>query len=140
MRGCLLTITFVLSACSQAPETVAVDNAADTDTMTTAASPDPSSDGGKPFDVPSDSKARYYLLNVEDGEAGRIIATSRREGPSGTSYARREIDCSARLFRYVGEGDTLAEAQQPAPNPGEMSGLVEGSISDEAVKFACANR
>lgn len=42
-----------------------------------------------------------------------------------------------RLFRYLGEGDTLEEARRPAPNPGRMSPLVDGSISDRIVRFAC---
>lgn len=48
--------------------------------------------------------------------------------------------CDVPSFRYIGEGDTLDQADQPAPNPGEMSDLVEGSISDVAVKVACARR
>ena len=95
---------------------------------------------GIPFKVASDSRARYFLLDVVPGKNGNIIATTRREGFSGTRFSRREINCLAWTFRYVGEGDTLKQASRTNYNVGKMSELVDGSISDVAVKFACSRR
>jgi hypothetical protein len=92
---------------------------------------------GTRFDVPSDSRASYTMLSVTRGGNGHVFAISRRDGPSGTSYSRREIDCAKMLFRYTGEGDSMAQAQRPYPRSDPMRPLVHGSISDVASRFAC---
>lgn len=91
----------------------------------------------QPIAIPSDSRARYEAISVTKRQDGLVEIITRRQGPSGTSFARREVDCRRRMFRYIGEGDTLEEAQRPAPNPGQMAALVKGSISYEVVQFAC---
>lgn len=138
MRTLAIGLAAALSSCSQPQEVETVD--ADNMNMIPVTAPalEAESAGGSAFEVPSDTRARYFLLSVAPGKEGNIIAITRREGPSGTSFSRREIDCDARTFRYIGEGDTLAKAKLPASNPGDMSPLVVGSISDVAVKFACA--
>ena len=138
MRAWVIGLAAALAACSQSQEVETVD--ADNMNMIPVTSEQPTGEaaGGTAFDVPSDPRARYFLLNVAPGEGGNIVATTRREGPSGTSFSRREINCDAQTFRYIGEGDTLEQAKQPAPNPGDMGPLVDGSISDVSVKFACA--
>lgn len=148
IASCALAIA--LAACAQQPEEVADTGVAQTSTNAAATEPmDTMAKGfeqenggtmGTPFDVASDPRARYFLLNVEKGKGGNIIATTRREGPSGTSYARREIDCSAHKARYVGEGDTLAATKRAGYHVGEMGDLVDGSISDVASRFACSQR
>jgi hypothetical protein len=138
MRVVAISLIVALAGCSQKAENETVVAADTTPPPIAAAAPATQDEGGTPFDVPSDSRAKYYLLNVAPGESGNIVATTRREGPSGTTYSRREINCDAQTFRYIGEGDTLEQAKQPAPNPGEMSPLVDGSISDVAVKFSCS--
>lgn len=95
---------------------------------------------GIPYSVPADPNASYTLLSVEPGNDGKIIAMTRRTGPSGTSYSRREIDCGAQLARYVGEGETREEAEKAAPNPGDMAPLVEGASTHAAVQVACRHR
>lgn len=87
--------------------------------------------------VPSDPRARYELVGKVRRDDGLVEITTRRQGPSGTSFARREADCRRRMFRYLGEGDTLEEARRPAPHPGRMSPLFDGSISGHIVRFAC---
>jgi len=87
--------------------------------------------------VPSDPRARYEAVSVDKRRDGLVEIITRRQGPSGTSFARREVDCRRRLFRYIGEGDTLEQAKRPAPNPGQMAALMEGSISWHVVQFAC---
>lgn len=81
---------------------------------------------------------RYHLLMVEEMENGNLEVLTRRNGSSGTSYSRREINCSApRSYRYLGDGDTRTEAEADAPNPGDMSELVSGSISSDVAEYVC---
>jgi hypothetical protein len=70
----------------------------------------------QPIPVPSDPRARYEAVSVDKRRDGLVEIITRRQGPSGTSFARREVDCRQRLFRYIGEGDTLEQAKRPAPN------------------------
>lgn len=93
---------------------------------------------GAPIPVRSDpARASYYLLGWQEMPNGNREALTRRDGRSGTSYARREINCRANTFRYLGEGDTRAEAEADAPNRGRMAELVPGSISSEVSEFVC---
>lgn len=91
--------------------------------------------------VPSDPRARYLVVEIKENRRGFLEVLSQRDGPSGRSYALREVDCRRRTFRYLGDSDSLSEALA-APGrarPGnEMGGLVNGSISDVISKFACA--
>jgi hypothetical protein len=92
---------------------------------------------GESFPVRSDT-AQYRLLRQRTLSNGHLEVLTERTGSSGTSYARREIDCDAGTFRYLGEGDTQAEAEQDGPKPGAMGKLIYPSISSETAQFACA--
>lgn len=92
---------------------------------------------GKPYKIESDPAATYYNLEFGGSGALRTIVT-KREGKSGTSYAKREIDCNARTFRYLGEGDTLAEAKRTKGNF-PMGPLTDRSISSYVADQACAS-
>jgi hypothetical protein len=92
---------------------------------------------GEVIPVSSDARATYHLLDWSQLPNGNREALTSREGPSGTSFARREIDCDRMMFRYLGEGDTRAEAEADAPNPGNMAELVPGSISTEVSEYVC---
>jgi hypothetical protein len=92
---------------------------------------------GEVIPVPSDPRATYHLLQWSTLPNGHREALTGREGPSGISYARREIDCEGMRFRYLGEGDTRAEAEADAPNRGEMAELIPGSISTEVSEYVC---
>jgi hypothetical protein len=92
---------------------------------------------GEVIAVPSDPGASYRLLSWSRLANGNLQAITRREGSSGVSYARREIDCDAMTFRYLGEGDTLAEAIGDSPNPGSMAELTPESISTYVSEFVC---
>lgn len=86
--------------------------------------------------IPTDSKAKYTVLSVnKSGRNGAIIVT-RRVGSSGTSYAKRLVDCKASKFKYLGSSDTLAGLKKSKPSP-RMSSLINGSISYHVSKFAC---
>jgi hypothetical protein len=96
-----------------------------------------SSDEGEKVVVPSDPKATYYILQRAGTEL-RPVLTTKRVGPSGTSYTRRECDCTNRTWRYVAEGDTLAELES-SPKPDDAMGpLVDGSIADVMWSQACS--
>ena len=92
---------------------------------------------GELIPVESDPRATYQLLSWSEMPNGHREALTRRNGSSGTSYARREIDCAGKRFRYLGEGDTRQEAEAKMQNPGEMGELVPGSISSEVSEFVC---
>ncbi|MDN4592138.1 hypothetical protein DBA29_27025 [Xenophilus aerolatus] len=85
--------------------------------------------------VPSDSRATYDLVELRKAGTKRTVVT-KRVGPSGTSFAIREIDCKAQTFRYLGEGDTLAEAKRNKKSE-SMSPLSQGSISYHVALAAC---
>ena len=89
--------------------------------------------------VPTDSKASYKIV-VQDVGYGKsaLIVISQRIGPSGESFAIREVNCEASTFRYMGEGDTLDEAMNSVDDTAAMSSLVDGSISDYIVRAACS--
>ncbi len=88
--------------------------------------------------VPSDPSAQYAIV-VDDVGLGRsaLMVISKRDGPSGTSYAIREVNCTNSTFRYMGEGDSLEEAIASVNDRSKMSALVEGSISYFVVRAAC---
>ncbi len=92
---------------------------------------------GKPINVVSDPGVTYHLLESSKMPNGNLEIVTRRDGSSGTSFARREVDCDAMTFRYLGEGDSLAEAKHDSPNIGEMSEAMSTSISGEVSRFAC---
>jgi hypothetical protein len=87
--------------------------------------------------APSDPNASYRILKISKMSNGNIEVISRRDGTSGTSYARREIDCNAYKYRYLGEGDALAEAEQDSSNIGNMSELTGTSASSDVANAAC---
>jgi len=98
----------------------------------------PSTEGGYPIPSPSDPGARYRILSVRQLPGSHIEVLSRRVGPSGTSFARREIDCHGMTYRYLGEGDSRADAERGSSNPGPMTELSERSASSDVAVEACA--
>lgn len=100
--------------------------------------PLPPATDGKPITVVSDPGVTYHLLESSKMPNGNLEIVTRRDGPSGTSFARREVDCGAMTFRYLGEGDSLADAQRDSPNIGSMAEAMSTSISGEVSRFACS--
>lgn len=123
---------FGVVACGSNPQSEPDQPSPETDTAQAA----PTS-AGEPVPVPSDPKASYQLIHWSPMDNGHREAVTRRDGPSGVSYSRREIDCKAMKFRYLGEGDTLEQALQDSPNLGAMGRLIQGSISTEVSQFVC---
>ena len=86
--------------------------------------------------VPTDPKAKYTVVDLENLGTGKVEITTRRDGPSGTSYAKRLVDCHGMQSKYLGEGDTLEELASSKPSP-NMGPLVTGSISYHVSRYAC---
>jgi hypothetical protein len=77
--------------------------------------------------VSSDPSAEYLLVELSGPKNARVIV-SKRIGSSGTSYAKRLVDCSSMTFKYLGEGSTLEALRSSRPDD-RMGDLVDGSIS-----------
>jgi hypothetical protein len=93
---------------------------------------------GTPFEVPSDPKGRYAALSIREIKWPVVEIVTQRIGPSGTSYARREVNCAALTFRYTGDADDLETLKtQNIDDP--FGELVKGSISDVVSRYACRN-
>jgi hypothetical protein len=88
-----------------------------------------------PLDVPSDPKARYFVLEKVGKGAERTILT-KRVGPSGTSFSRRLYNCSQGTVKYLGTGDTLEQMKRSKPDA-NMSPIVNGSIAFHVGREAC---
>lgn len=86
--------------------------------------------------VPSDPKARYTLLEAKEKDDGLVESLTRRDGPSGTSYSKRLIDCDNATFRYIADGDTLEE-MKPKTYFDPMGPLTFGSISMYVSAYVC---
>jgi hypothetical protein len=89
--------------------------------------------------VPTDSRASYRILRTGKLKNGNIEVVSQRNGPSGVSYSKREVNCRNMTFRYTAEGDTLQELNDPYQK-GAMAPLTEGSISTYISRAACRGR
>jgi hypothetical protein len=87
--------------------------------------------------APSDPNASYRIVKISKMPNGHLEVTSRRDGTSGTSFSRREIDCRSYEYRYLDERDTLAEAEKDGSNIGSMSGLTGTSASSDVANAAC---
>lgn len=144
--GRLLAIVFgifillmLIGKCAGSPEPDAETPSTDLPTADLTMSPtQPPTMQGEAVSVPTDPGATYRLLEWRKLPNGHREALTRRDGPSGTSFARREIDCQAMQFRYLGEGDTIEEARLDRPEPpGPMGDLTEGSISTYVSEFVC---
>lgn len=85
--------------------------------------------------VPTDPKASYVVLDKSrSGDMATI--TTKREGPSGSSYSKRLYDCKAGTVKYLGDGDTLEQMNSSAPDP-NMAPIVEKSIAYYIGQRAC---
>lgn len=86
--------------------------------------------------VPSDPSATYSVIALKKMGAPMVHITTSRDGRSGKSFSKREVNCKAMRFRYLGTGDSLKEirASKPFPN---MGPLVRGSISYYVSQYAC---
>ena len=103
---CFISVLMFLNACGPSDQQVALEKEAAEDAKRLVANAGkhiseinsaegrstPVSDG-KEIAAPSDPNARYWLLSVDKMANGNVEVLSRRQGSSGISLARREIDC-----------------------------------------------
>lgn len=140
MRSIILFFAVAVSGCNESESQVAnteLDNMIAADAAGFDSPALPPTDEGTAIPVSSDPRASYRLLRKSRLANSNLEVLTRRDGPSGTSFARREINCGDMTFRYLGEGDTLEEAEKDGPNPGELSEAMSTSISGEVARFAC---
>lgn len=93
------------------------------------------------IDVPSDAGADYWIGNVRTTTDGHVTFDSVRNGPSGTSYASRFVDCERRRFAYTREADTheaLLATERKGLHAADLGPLTPGSISTELSLKACS--
>ncbi|CAN5546033.1 hypothetical protein BH10PSE6_BH10PSE6_04620 [soil metagenome] len=89
--------------------------------------------------VPSDSFAHYWVVEGKRTNPAVVEILTRREGTSATIFALRQIDCAARTFRTLGQGDNLEKAKSNNVELSALDPLTEGSISSSLADYACAN-
>ena len=90
---------------------------------------------GTPLEVPSDPNAQYFVLE-QGGTRTRPTIVTKRVAAGGATYSRREFDCAAEKFRYLGDGDTRA-AMDASPPDTTSRPMVGGSIAADIGKAAC---
>ena len=84
-------------------------------------------------------KGTYYIISNQVIQ-GRNLVVSRREGPSGTSFAAREINCQNETYRYVAEGDSMDALKKNVTARVQdmtMTPITYGSATYYVVKAAC---
>ena len=72
------------------------------------------SEEGFPFAVYADPGARYWMISNQHTSPRLRLVTTKRIGKYGESFSIRLIDCQSQTFAYVGDADTLEEAQAEA--------------------------
>lgn len=92
---------------------------------------------GTEISIPSDSKARYFILSI-GGTTFEPTLLTKRVGPSGVSYTEAVYDCRARTWKYLATGDTMEEMKRSKPDM-KMGPLVEGSIAWYKWVYACTS-
>jgi hypothetical protein len=86
------------------------------------------------FQVSSDPGVRYFVLQVDTKGPLQVI-TTKRIGKSGTSFAKREVDCKAQTIRYLAEGDSLSDLAKGTPDKSRtpyQPGTIAASVAHEA--------
>jgi hypothetical protein len=88
--------------------------------------------------VPDDPDATYTLLSVERKGPLHSVVTMRTTEEE-TSFARREIRCGAREFRYTDEAESLAGLSRAAGD-GDFLPVSRGSPSWHVVETVCGRK
>jgi len=92
---------------------------------------------GKEFRIPSDTKARWGLIDIKQDPSGSMIFTH-RVGPSGTTYSIRQYNCVSQRVRYVSTGETIAEMRTSKADA-QMSDIQPRSIAYYLGRLACTD-
>lgn len=96
----------------------------------------PAAEGKLGQEIPAWSDPRASYTDEGSGilSNGNLWIVTRRSGPSGVTYSKREIDCASGNFRYLQEGESLEDMSDSVD---EMGVLTEGSISTLVSDYAC---
>ncbi|MEJ1935381.1 hypothetical protein WDZ92_34730 [Nostoc sp. NIES-2111] len=92
---------------------------------------------GYEIHIPSDPKARFWVLGVEKRPGGMRAVVTRREGSSGVTYSKRLVDCDRQEVKYLASADDYAGLAVERPDP-RMAPLVPQSIAWYVTQQACA--
>tara|TARA_R110002012_G_scaffold318919_1_gene538149 strand:+ start:102 stop:431 length:330 start_codon:yes stop_codon:yes gene_type:complete len=84
------------------------------------------SDAGD-FPVPSDYKAKYYVIE-KGGSRNEPTITTKRVGSSGEGYSKRIYNCAQNTVKYLGSGSTLRE-MKISKSDVKMSPVIYKSIA-----------
>lgn len=93
---------------------------------------------GKEFRVPSDLKARWGLIDIDQRAHPNAMIFTQRVGSAGTTFSIRQYDCEANTVRYVATGDTIAEMKASKADD-RMSEIHPRSIAYYLGKLACTD-
>ncbi|MEC7291501.1 MAG: hypothetical protein VXW22_15565 [Pseudomonadota bacterium] len=79
--------------------------------------------------VPSDPSAKYWYFDLNRLGGGKIHVSTKRIGSSGTSYAKRVIDCDRSQWSYLKDADSWSEFINQSSMSIRWGPFVDGSIS-----------
>lgn len=91
---------------------------------------------GMEFRIPSDTKARWGLIDITQKAADSNFIFTHRIGPSGVTYSMRHYDCGTHKVRYLATGETINEMRASKADA-KMSDIVPGSITYYLGQLAC---
>ena len=89
------------------------------------------------FTVPNDPNAVYEVLLLDTRADGWVEIVTRRTGGRGDTFVRREIDCARGVYRYLGQGHSIAEMN--ASRPDHTHQIIDpNTITGHVAAYACA--
>lgn len=90
-----------------------------------------------PFRSGPGDKGTYRIIEIS--RSIPVVKTlHRRDGPSGTTYTRSEIDCSALKYREMGSQDDTPKGMKIRPT--RWTEFVPGSIKNYLAIAACSHQ
>jgi hypothetical protein len=131
--GFAISVFALLSACGQPEVSSEVSPSEPASTVPTA-------QNDKSIVYASDPNARFEILSNKSLSNRNIEVVTKRIGPSGISFSRREISCADYTYRYLGDGDSLEDAMKNSPSVGEMSALTGTSASSDVANEVCKRK
>lgn len=91
-----------------------------------------------PIDIKTDVKGQYFVVD-KGGTENNPTLVVKRNWSKGNHYIKRVFDCRARTVKYLGEGATVEEMNEPLPEQ-KMTPIVAGSIPDQLARHVCEGR
>jgi len=90
-----------------------------------------------PIDIETDLEGDYFIVEQTGPENRPVVIVKQVDG-AYTYFIKREFDCDAHRFRYLGEGESLAAMAASEPEPAsEMDDIRPGSISGQLAGYVC---